>query len=62
MKQLDFLTTKTLAAELGVPVSAVQRWARMRIIPSIRPGWRTRLYDVAAVKAALEKLTVKEAA
>lgn len=60
MKQLNFLNTKGLAAELGVPVSAVQRWARMRVIPSIRAGWRTRLYDPEAVRRALQKRTVHE--
>ena len=53
---LKYLKTKVLAAELGVPVSCVQRWARMRIIPSIRAGWRTRLYDPERVRAALDRL------
>ena len=58
MKNLTYLTTKGLAAELGVPVSCVQRWARMRIIPCVRAGWRTRLYDPERVRIALDKLTV----
>lgn len=60
MKQLNFLTTKALAEELNVSVSSVQRLARMRVIPSIRAGWRTRLYDPEAVRKALQKLSVPE--
>ena len=60
MKGLNLLTSKGLAAELGRPVSCIQRWSRMRITPSIRAGWRTRLYDPEAVRAALDKLTVHE--
>jgi hypothetical protein len=59
MRNLDFLDTKGLAAELRKPESTVQRWARMRVIPSIRAGWRTRLYDPEAVREALKKLEVK---
>ena len=60
MKKLNLLKTKPLAAEIGVPVSCVQRWARTRLIPSIRAGWRTRLFDPEAVRAALDRLTVRE--
>ena len=60
MNNLNFLTTKQLADELAVPVSCVQRWGRMRLIPSVHIGWRTRLYDPAAVRVALEKLTIRE--
>jgi DNA-binding transcriptional MerR regulator len=49
-----------MAKELGKSVPAVQRWARMRIIPSIQVGWRTRLYDPEAVHRALLKKTVRE--
>ena len=58
MKHLSYLSTKELAAELGRPMSCVQRWARMRLIPSVRAGHRTRLYDPEAVRMALDKLTV----
>ena len=60
MEQVKFLNTKGMAGELGKPVSTVERWARMRVIPSIRVGWRTRLYDPEAVRRALQKLTVHE--
>ncbi|MBA2271364.1 MAG: helix-turn-helix domain-containing protein [Chthoniobacterales bacterium] len=60
MKQFNYLTTKELAKEIGRPVSTIQRWTRMRVIPQIRAGWRTRLYDPSAVRRALEKLSVTE--
>ena len=60
MNQLKFLDTKGMAAELNKPVSAVQRMARMRIIPSIRIGWRTRLFDREQVHRALLKRTIRE--
>jgi hypothetical protein len=61
MKQkLNLLDTKGMAADIGRPVSAVQRWARMRIIPSIQVGWRTRLFDPDAVRRALLKKTISE--
>jgi DNA-binding transcriptional MerR regulator len=62
MSQLQFLDTSGLAKELKKPDSTIQRWARMKIIPSIRVGWRTRLYDPDAVRKALEKLTEKATA
>lgn len=58
---MHFLDTKALAAELKKPVSTIRRWARMRIIPSVRVGWRTRLYDPERVKGALQKLEVAAA-
>ncbi len=58
MNHFAYMTTKKLAVELGVPVSCVQRWARMRVIPSIRAGWRTRLFNPDAVRVALDKLTI----
>jgi hypothetical protein len=54
------VTTKAIAEEYEKPVSAVQRWARMRIIPSIQVGWRTRLFDPEAVRRALLKKTIRE--
>jgi len=59
-QQLNLVNTKGMAEQLGRPVSAVQRWARMRIIPSIQVGWRTRLFDPEAVRRALLKKTVRE--
>jgi DNA-binding transcriptional MerR regulator len=59
MKQrLD--TTKEIAARYEKPIPTIQRWARMRIIPSIQLGHRTRLYDAEAVHRAILKRTVHE--
>jgi hypothetical protein len=60
MNKLNLVNTKKMAAQIDKPVSAVQRMARMRIIPSIRVGWRTRLFDPEAVRRALLKRTVHE--
>jgi excisionase family DNA binding protein len=57
---MKLFTTKELAADLNKPESTILRWARMRVIPSIQLGWRTRLYDPEAVRAALLKRTVRE--
>jgi hypothetical protein len=59
-QQLNLVNTKKMAKQLDKPVSAVQRLARMRVIPSIQVGWRTRLYDPEAVRRALLKKTVRE--
>lgn len=59
-QQLNLVNTKGMAKQLGKPVSAVQRLARMRIIPSIQLGHRSRLYDVESVRRALLKRTVRE--
>lgn len=56
---MNLLTTKGLAGELDKPVSTVRRWSRMGLIPVIKVGWRTRLYDPERVRAALQKLEVK---
>lgn len=53
------LSTKELAGELNKPISTVQRWARMRLIPHMSLGHRTKLYALDKVLAALQKLEVK---
>jgi DNA-binding transcriptional MerR regulator len=60
VNKLNLLSTKEMAAEFQKPVSTIQRWARMRLIPSISLGHRTRLFDPEAVRRALLKKTVKE--
>jgi hypothetical protein len=55
MKKSSLVNTKTIATEYGRSNAAIMRWARERIIPSIRLGWRTRLYDPESVRAALLK-------
>jgi hypothetical protein len=57
---LNLIDTKGLATAINKPISAVQRMARLRLIPSIRIGHRTRLYDVEAVRRALLKRTTHE--
>ena len=60
MSKLNLVNTKKMAKQIDKPISAVQRMARMRIIPSVRIGWRTRLYDPEAVRRALLKRTIRE--
>ena len=55
----QLVSTKEQARILNRPVSTIQRWARMQIIPSIKIGWRTQLFDPEKVLAALEQLEVK---
>lgn len=56
MTNLRLLDTKEIAEEMQKPRSTIQRWARQGLIPSVRAGWRTRLYDPEAVKQALMRL------
>ena len=61
MKQQNYLlTTEEIAKKYRKPISTIQRWARLRLIPSIQLGHRSRLYDEAAVRRALLKKTVPE--
>jgi hypothetical protein len=55
-----FLTAVELARQWDKPVSTIRRWTRLRIIPVIDAGFRTKYYDPEAVKRALLKRTVKE--
>lgn len=51
----ELVTVKVLSAKLGgISRRTVGNWIARRIIPSIRIG-RVLLFDVAKVKAALEK-------
>ncbi|HEY2711078.1 MAG TPA: helix-turn-helix domain-containing protein [Chthoniobacterales bacterium] len=58
--EAKLVTTKELAEEYRQPVSTIQRWARSRLIPSIRLGHRKQLFDPEAVRRALLKRTIKE--
>jgi hypothetical protein len=60
MNKSPLVNTKAIAAEYGRTQKVIMRWARERIIPSIRLGWRTRLYDPAAVRKALLRRETKE--
>lgn len=59
-QSLNLTDTKGMAKAANKPVSTIQRWSRMRIIPSISVGHRSKLYDVEAVKRALLNRTIRE--
>jgi excisionase family DNA binding protein len=59
-KKLDLMTTREVAADIGRPVSTIQRWMRDRKIPYIDVGWRTKLFDPEEVRKALLRKTVRE--
>jgi hypothetical protein len=50
--------TKAIAQEYKKPISTIQRWVRLGIIPSIQIGHRTWLFDPEAVRKALLEKTV----
>ncbi len=55
------LTKEGLRKALGLrSTRIIDSWLRKRMIPVINAGWRTKLFDLARVKAALEKLEIKE--
>jgi excisionase family DNA binding protein len=52
---MQLLSTKQLAKELGLPLRTVRALMWKRAIPHLRLGYRSHYFDVAKVKAALEK-------
>jgi hypothetical protein len=60
MSKQRLLDTKQMAADIEKPVAMVQRWARMRLIPVVKVGWRSQFFDPDAVRKALLKKTVRE--
>lgn len=60
MKAAKFVRIEDLCAELGpaVTVRNVRTWMAQRKIPYVKTGRRTVLFDLVAVRAALEKFTV----
>ena len=50
---------KGLSEELGPPVRTLRTLQYKRIIPVIKTGHRSCLFDVEKVRAALEKFEVK---
>jgi hypothetical protein len=60
MKKVNLLSTKEMAKDIEKPVSVIQRWARMRLIPVVKVGWRSQYFDPEAVRKALLKRTVRE--
>jgi DNA-binding transcriptional MerR regulator len=49
------ITAKELSAELRQKVFTIHRWRREGLIPHIDVGYRTKLFDLESVKAALLK-------
>lgn len=54
------LSRHELALSLGVSLKTVERWTSRRMIPFLRLSIRLIKYDLARVRAALEKYEVKE--
>lgn len=48
------LKKKALALQLGVSVRTIDEWVAKRIIPFIAASRRLHLFDLAAVRKALE--------
>jgi len=59
LKQERLLTAQELARQWKKPVSAIRRWTRLRVIPHVSVGFRSKYYDPQAVKDALLKRTIK---
>ena len=58
---MKLLNKRGLAEALGLPSTRIiDSWVRKRMIPSIRAGWRTRLFDLERVRAALDKFEIRE--
>lgn len=53
------LTAEQLAAELGQKVFTINRWRRKGLIPHIDAGYRTKLFHLPSVLAALQKRQLK---
>lgn len=53
------LTAKQVADEIGLDDSTVIRLRKERKIPSVQLGYRTFLFYLSAVEAALGKLEIK---
>lgn len=59
-KQL--ITIRLLSEQSGIPVRTLRTLKTQRKIPYIRAGYRTLLFDLEKVMAALEKMEVKAVA
>jgi len=55
------LSRHELALSFGVSLKTIERWTSRRMIPFLRLSPRLIKYDLARVRAALEKYEVKEA-
>jgi excisionase family DNA binding protein len=54
----QLVDAKTVASAMGLPVPRVWALVRAGKIPAVRVGHRTMKFDVTAVKAAVEAMTV----
>lgn len=55
-----FLTKEQLRQKMNLPSTrSIDELVRRRVIPAIRLGWRTVRFDWAAVRADLDKVTIK---
>ena len=61
IREDKLLTKEELASRLSLPsVAIIETLVRKRAIPVIRLGHKTTRFDFPKVRAALDKLTVKE--
>lgn len=51
----EYLSTRQLAARLGVSVDTIRSWVQAGRIPEIRVNSKVRRFDPAAVDAALKQ-------
>ena len=57
----EFITAEELASKLRIRPATVRRWARERLIPSIRITGKVTRYDYAEVCATLRSRSAREA-
>jgi len=56
----EVLTAEEVARRLSLRPSTVRRWAREGRIPAVRPTARVIRFDIAAVLAALRRLSTTQ--
>jgi hypothetical protein len=59
MNKNKLVDIKQLSEELGPSVRTIRNWMWFRKIPYIRFGHRQCLFDVAKVRAAIEKFEIR---
>ena len=52
-KSQKLVTAKVLAEHFTVGIETITRWARLGVIPSVRPSRRILRFDLAEVERAL---------
>jgi excisionase family DNA binding protein len=58
---MQTVNARELAGQYNVAPTTIRKWARQRVIPSLRPTNRTVRFDPEAVAAALEQKAVSAA-